>query len=399
MTIAGCTAQTKNSDKIDGDTLTIYSSMPLVGADKPRGQAIVNGIKQAWEERGHRAGKFKIKYISLDDATVAANQWTPEQTFNNAQKAVDDDKTIIYIGELNSGATAISLPVLNKEGIPQIGPGSTAVGLTTKDPGAATGEPDKYYPSEKRTYVRPIQRDTVQGKAMATLMKQKGCKSLAILNDGGVYGDSFAKTMESQLRPFGIRLLEDESIDPEAKDYTSEVQKLKQLKPDCFLFAGSIANNAVQVVKEVAAALPGVQLYGPDGIAKTAFVASGTGVPASVADRMLVTAPTLPASEYGPAAKKFFDGYAKRYGHPPEDPFAIYGYEAMNLGLDAINNAGNNGNNRKDVLKQLLVQNRQSPLGVYSINANGDTSLSYYGVYTFRDGKLAFQKKIDTAER
>src|SRR4051794_28242048 len=102
MTIAGCTAQTKNSDKIDGDTLTIYSSLPLVGGAKAQGIAMKNGIQLAWDQRNHRAGKFTIKYASLDDATVKSGKWNPEQTFANAQKAVDNDKTIVYIGEFNS---------------------------------------------------------------------------------------------------------------------------------------------------------------------------------------------------------------------------------------------------------------------------------------------------------
>jgi branched-chain amino acid transport system substrate-binding protein len=397
--IAGCTAQTKNSDKIEGKTLTIYSSLPLVGGARAQGLAMENGVRLAWEQRHHRAGDFTIKYISLNDATVKTGKWDPEQTFNNAQKAVDDDKTIVYIGEFNSGATAISLPVLNKEGIPQIGPGSSIVGLTSKGPGAATGEPDKYRPSEKLSYVRTLPPDNVQGAAMADLMKEKGCKTLAIFDDSDVFGESFARTMNAVVPTRGIRIIDGESIDPQAKDYQSNVQKLKAEHPDCFLFSGTSDNNAAEVFKEVAAALPRAQLFGPSGVANSALADPKTGVPASVAARIVVTAPFLPASEYSEAGKRFFDAYKTTYHQDAQNTYAIFGYDAMNLALDAITKAGKDGNDRKKVTEELFaVRNREAPQGLYSINGNGDPSLSTYGVYTFRNGRLVFQKKINTAK-
>ena len=45
------------------------------------------------------------------------------QTAQNARKAAQDDKAVAYIGEFNSGASAISIPILNEAGIPQISPG------------------------------------------------------------------------------------------------------------------------------------------------------------------------------------------------------------------------------------------------------------------------------------
>ena len=54
------------------------------------------------------------------------------QTSANARKAAQDKTTIAYLGEFNSGATAISLPILNEAGILQISPSNTDVGLTRK---------------------------------------------------------------------------------------------------------------------------------------------------------------------------------------------------------------------------------------------------------------------------
>ena len=49
-------------------------------------------------------------------------------------------------------------------------------------------------------------------------------------------------------------------------------QKAKAAGADCFVYAGITANNAVQLYKDFAAALPDAKLYGPDGVAETGFV-------------------------------------------------------------------------------------------------------------------------------
>ena len=154
-----------SSGGISGDSLTIYSSLPLQGASKGQTDAVVDGEKLALEEGG-KVGKYTVKYVSLDDST-AQNPGTGmrRQTAQNARKAVQDESTVVYIGEFNSGGAKISIPILNQAGIPQVSPANTYVGLTTDEPGSEPGEPDKYYPAQKRTYLRivPARHDPGRG--------------------------------------------------------------------------------------------------------------------------------------------------------------------------------------------------------------------------------------------
>src|SRR6185437_5677143 len=94
----------------EGKTLTIYSSLPLQGAARTQAVAAVNGAKLALEQAGGKAGKFPVQFKSLDDPTAQQGGWDPNATSSNALKAAGDDSTIAYIGEFNSGATAVSLP-------------------------------------------------------------------------------------------------------------------------------------------------------------------------------------------------------------------------------------------------------------------------------------------------
>ncbi len=148
-----------------GGTVDIYSSLPLQGASSAQTGPLVNGIKLALSQAGGKAGQFTVKYQSLDDSTAAAGEWDPTQTGANARKVATDPNAVYYIGEFNSGASEVSIPILNQGGIPQVSPANTYVGLTTNEPGSAPGEPQKYYPTGKRTYLRIVPRDTIQAAA------------------------------------------------------------------------------------------------------------------------------------------------------------------------------------------------------------------------------------------
>jgi branched-chain amino acid transport system substrate-binding protein len=377
-----------------GKTLTIYSSLPLQGASRPQTTALVNGIKLALDQAGGKAGDFTIKYESLDDSTAQAGSWTPEATQSNARKAAEDKSTGVYIGEFNSGASAVSIPILNEAGVPQISPANTAVGLTSDAPGSNPGEPEKYYPAGTRTYARIVPKDTIQGAALATLMKQDGCTKVFMTNDKEVYGAGLAKNIQLAADPAGLDIVANEAIDKNAPNYRSLASKAKGMGADCFIYSGITANNAVQLYKDFSAALPDAKLYGPDGVAESGFSdPKNGGIPADVAAKVKVTVATLDPSEYPPEGQDFFKQYTEKYNEANPDPYAIYGYEAMRLALDAIQRSKTG--THEDVVKALFdTKDRESVLGTYSIDENGDTTLTDYGVYTIANGKLKFDSTI-----
>src|SRR3954464_6693343 len=126
-------SSSKPSGSSGSKTLTIYSSVPLQGASRVQTEALVNGAKLAVEQANNKAGSHTVKYVPLDDSTAQAGSWTPEATSANALKAAQDKSTAVYIGEFNSGASKVSIPILSEAGVPQISPANTYVGLTTSD--------------------------------------------------------------------------------------------------------------------------------------------------------------------------------------------------------------------------------------------------------------------------
>jgi branched-chain amino acid transport system substrate-binding protein len=380
----------------EGEKLTIYSSLPLQGAARAQAEAAVNGAKLALEQAGGKAGKFSVEYKSLDDSTAQAGGWDPGQTSANARKAAGDESTVGYIGEFNSGATAVSLPLLNEAGIAQVSPGNTAVGITSDDPGAEPGEPEKYYPTGERTYARVLPKDTYQGAAIATLAKDEGCDSAYILNDKEVYGAGLAKNVQISAKKVGLTIEGNEGIDKNAANYRAIAARITKTGAECFVYTGITANNAVQIFKDMAAALPDAPLIGPEGVGETGFFdPEDGGLPAGVAKRVLITIPGVAPEEYPPAGKQFLKDYAAKYDEKNPDRYAVYGYESMSLILDAIERAGDQGNDRAAVVEQIFAtKEREGVFGTYGIDPNGDITLTPYGVYRIEDGALVFDRTV-----
>jgi branched-chain amino acid transport system substrate-binding protein len=363
-------------------TIDIYSSLPLQGASSAQTVPLVNGIKLALSQAHNKAGQFTVNYQSLDDSTAAAGAWDPTQTAANARKVAADPKAVYYIGEFNSGASEVSIPILNQAGIPQVSPANTYVGLTTNEPGSAPGEPQKYYPTGKRTYLRIVPIDSIQAAADLLALKNNGCTKVAVANDKEAYGAGLAKLLELEKGSYGVDITSNTGIDPKAPNFRSYAATIKSQGADCFIFAGIVSNGGVQITKDVHAALPTAKILGPDGMCTSAWTnAKQGGVPASIDPLIQCTVATLDLAAY-PGGRQFLNAYKAKYGVSSPDPYAIYGYEAMELGLQTIAKLGPNGDNKADVLKALFAtKDRHSVLGTYSFNSDGDTTLKSYGLY------------------
>jgi branched-chain amino acid transport system substrate-binding protein len=380
-------------------SVKVLSSLPLQGASKDQLAALVNGIKLALSESGGKAGDVKIDYESLDDSTAQAGKWDPTQTGANARKAVSDKSVVAYIGEFNSGASQISMPVLNGAGIAQISPANTAVGLTTSEPGSESGEPAKYAPTGKKTYMRIVPRDTIQAAALLSTLKTDGCTKTAVANDQETYGAGLAKVMGLSAGKAGVSITSNTGIQPDAANFRAYAAKVKGEGANCFVFSGVTANGAAQIYKDVAAAIPDVKLYGPDGTCESGLTnPSKGGLPKSLAAQFHCTVATLDLKSY-PGGDAFLKAYTAAYKDAAPDPYAIYGYESMKLVIDTIKAGGPEKANRAGVLAGLLAtKDRDSALGTYSFDKNGDTTLTDYGLYEVGpDGNPKFQKTLKAA--
>jgi branched-chain amino acid transport system substrate-binding protein len=351
-------------------TPTVYVSLPLHGASRPSTTATVKGAQQALKDTGST-----LALRVLDDSTANAGGWVPRRVQANARRAAQDANAIGYIGEFNSGATQIALPILNEAGIAMISPTNTYDGLTVRSRETERDEPSKYYPTGRRTFFRLTPRDGVQASALATAMTAAGCRRVASLTDNEIYGVGMGAMARRGLPVAFKQLLH------KHRSYRPLARRLRAAKIDCVLYTGITANGAVALFRDAGRALPKAKLFGIEGIAENAFARR---IPRPVARRTFVTVTTPATSAYPAAGQQIINRY--------HDPYAAYGYEAMRLLIDAFTAAGPQ---RAGIVGFLHgVQNRAGVIGTYGFDANGDTTVRTVGLYGIRRGALTFVRSV-----
>ena len=393
--LAGC-GSSEPSGRIRGTTLTVYYSGPSRGAASLGSQAALNGVRMALDATRGRIGKYRIVLRVLDDANPQTGSWDPNQTTSDARIAVQDRTAVGYIGDFNSGAAAISIPILNRQGIAQISSSASAVGLTSAGPGASPGEPQKYYPSGIRTFARPVATDATQALVQVRLARSRGCRRMFVLHDGEVDGEDEALSFVLTAQSAGLRVVGVQAFQPFATTYGPLALSVSQTGADCVLLSAIAERSTARLTEQIARAMPHAAIIASSGLADSAYAdpAAG-GVSARVAPRVLVTSPTLGASAYPASGQAFLAAYARRFG-PPEPP-AIFGYEAMSLMLTAIRNATDRGHKtavRSKVIKAIFAtRRRRSVIGTFGIDSDGDTTLRRYGIWRIAAGQLAFVRE------
>jgi branched-chain amino acid transport system substrate-binding protein len=395
--LAGCGSHTAMGNRVRGRELTVYVSMPLHGVSAASGHAVLDGARLALAASGDRVGRFRVALKGLDDSTPAREQWDPGQTTLNARLASLDPTTIGYIGELQSGATAVSIPLLNRAGIAQVSPWSTAAGLTVSDDGASPGEPAKYYPTGVRTFVRVVPNDGVQAATLVTLEQRLGCAGTDVLDDGEVDSQDLTSSFTSAARAANLRILGAQSFQPHATDYSSLVAGVAQTRAPCVLISATADSAPARLVEQVGAALPRARIFATSGLGQSTFADPARGgIPIRLGRRVLLTVAALGPRAYPPSGRQVLARYAARYGDP--EPAAIYGYEAMSLLLSAVSRATADGSDppRRSQVTAALFQtrDRHSVLGTYSIDRSGDTTIARYGVWRIAHGRLRYLEAI-----
>jgi branched-chain amino acid transport system substrate-binding protein len=352
----------------------VASDFPLQGSSRTQTEQIVAAIRYELGQREWKAGDYNIALQSCDDATAQAGKWDSAKCSANANAYAANDAVIGVIGTFNSGCAAIEIPVLNQApdgGIAMMSPANTYVCLTAAAPSCDSTEPDKYYPSGSRNYVRVVANDAYQGAAVAEFAQGQGIKNVYILNDKEAYGLGVATNFRDAAESLGIKVAGFEAWDPKATSYTSLFDKVQQTGADAVFLGGLIDENGAQVIKDKVAVLGpndgDVKLLAPDGFTAQATIDES----GQAAAGMYMSVAGQPIDAFTGTAKEFVDGLlAGPLSGKPIDPYAIYGGQAAQTLLDAI--AASDGT-RSDVISQLFASDVQEGLlGTFTFSEDGD---------------------------
>jgi branched-chain amino acid transport system substrate-binding protein len=373
----------------------IASDLPLQGSGRTQTVQMTEAIKFILKQHNFKAGKYKIGYQSCDDATAQAGKWASEKCSANANAYAQNKSLIGVIGTFNSGCAEIIIPVLNRapDGpVGMVSPANTYVGLTHSGPGTAAAEPDKYYPTGQRNYIRIVAADDFQGAADALLAKQLGLKSVFILNDKEAYGLGVATDFKNSLTnaSVGIKVAGFAAWNGKASSYTGLATRIKQSGADAVFLGGLVCENGGKLIKDLRSVLGNsVTILSPDGFTPISAVVDGAG---AASEGQYVSVAGQPNENLGPTGKKFVSDFSKEIGGKNPDPYSAYAAQATEVLLTAIEKSDGT---RKSVAEQLLkTKVTDGILGSFSINSNGDTSSNPVTIYQIKGGKQTTYKTI-----
>ena len=355
----------------------IASDLPKQGGSRTQTVQMAKAITYVLDQQDWKAGDFKIAYQDCDDSTAQLGKWDPDKCSANAHAYASNSKLLGVVGTFNSGCAAIEIPVLNQApggGLQLLSPANTYGCLTEP---CAGDEPEKYYPSGKRTYARVAPSDPNQGAVDAAFLKTKGVKRVSVLNDKEAYGLGVAKNFAGAAKAAGMTVTGFTAYDPKQSNFKALFTTIKKQNPDAIFIGGLIDENSGQLINDKVAVLgpnapkagSGVVLMLPDGFTTDAIFDRAEGGTPN-AKGAFFTVAGVGIDKYAGAAKTFIDGFKSQLGGKPVDPYAILGAQAAQVLLDAIEKSDGS---RSSVIENVFKTKVDNGLiGSFSLNENGD---------------------------
>ncbi len=361
--------------RIRGDTLTIYSSLPAHGVSAPTAREVAAGERLALAEAGGRAARRRVRLVRLDSTRPGGRIWEPALVSANAKRAADDPTAIAYLGELDYGASAVSVPITNEKDILQISPGDGLASLTTVPPGRPQAGPARYYPTDRRTFVRLTPSDLRMAEALLARVRASGARRVAIVFDGQIYGRELTSELAAGARRDGPEPVAAEELQGDPAGMSDLVKALASERPDAVIYAGVAGSLTVPLLAALSRGLPRVPLFATSGV--LAHSGPLPGAPARV--EALSTVP--PAAVLAPRERSVLRRIARHAGLGRISTEALHGYEAMRLVLHAVDRAGPS---RRGVVRVAVRRRRRSSL----------VRTDRFYLYRLSRGRFVFEREL-----
>jgi branched-chain amino acid transport system substrate-binding protein len=313
------------------------------------------------------------------------DQATPDVGKNAATKLAGDDEVVGVVGALNSSVSQSLQPVFASADLVQVSPANTGPALT-QGPDYRTKK-ERPYP----TFFRTCTTDIIQGGFAAKyLYNTAGIKTVATIHDKKIYGQGLVDAFTEEYKRLGGKVVAAETINPDDKDFSSVISKVKGENPDAVYYGGEYPQSGPLSQQAKAAGLD-VPLMGGDGMYDPSYIK----LAGKTSEGDLATSVGAP-TETLDTAKAFLDAY-EAAGY--DDPYAAYGaqsYDAANAIINALKTSLADASDAKsarqatvDAMKDVSFDGATGPV---AFDEFGDTKTKIITAYKVEDGKWVADK-------
>ena len=332
--LAGCGQSGGGSTELnDGDTVKVGLNYELSGKTATYGLAMEKGSQLAIKQYNERTDKkYTIEVVSQDcksDATEA---------LSIATKLMTEEGVAFQVGPATSTDALSTYPVSTDAKVPVLSPAVTLNDGMLQSDGEA-------YPYAWRTCFE----DRAQASAMAIYAYDNLGKRKAVVyaDSANEYATGLADDFIKKFESLGGEIVASENYVQGDTDFNAVISKLTDMDFDVMYVPGYYGEAGL-IIKQARAAGLDQTILGPDGMdsPKLAELAG-----ASALNNVYFTTAytTVNASD---DLLSFIEAYKAEYNEEP-DMFSVLAYDATNLGLQALEEAGATGEKLNEAIKNI----------------------------------------------
>jgi branched-chain amino acid transport system substrate-binding protein len=342
-------------------SIRIGVASPFTGENAAFGDNVKAGINLKLKEINDAGGinGQKVEIVWGDDLCQ------PKDAGTVGSKFATDKSIVAVIGHLCSSATLAAVPIYVRAGLPSISPTST---------NATIGDVGKGW------FFRNCYTDDFQGQYLASYVVPKllGKHKVAIFYENNDYAIGLKDSFVEGAKQSGVTVTGAEAYVTGATDFTPQLTKLLQDKPEAIFMCGYYGEAALIAGQSRKLGFDG-PLFGADGIDNEDYIKLG----GKAADNTYCTVPFLAASA-GPAGKDFAKRFKEAYGRDV-DWMSANSYDCLGILAQVIAKTGPDRKKIRDGLAQFNSEDNgyEGITGLTYFDEKGDCS------------KPAFVKKVE----
>jgi branched-chain amino acid transport system substrate-binding protein len=316
MLLIGATFTLISMPAISKDLVKIAFIAPLTGGVSNMGLGGRNSADMAVRLRNEDPKtKYTYQLVAQDD------ECKPNVGVQVATKVAADKSIVAGVTHYCSAVAMATVGVYNRFGMPAIVWGAVL--------------PDVTYANDFKEVHRVNGTMINQNEVAAKFMTGLGYKKWVIIHDTTDYGKGHNKYFSEDLKQSGAAILGTFGVTADQQDFTTELTKIRELKPDVIYFGG-LTPLGVRIRTQMEKLGIKAQFQGTSGIKSDAYI-SGAGK--DLAEGTLSFIEGAPWEKL-PGGLFFIGKYTQQKYSESAEAYGPFAFAAANLIMDAVEKVG-----------------------------------------------------------